>query len=75
MCLSLVGNVWTCRTFHVSAKSHVISAAKNLFKVMTVMTAWPTKNHHTDITSVMCARTGQMKTVVWAHENFGQILV
>lgn len=43
--------------------------------VMTVMTAWPTKNHHTDITSVMCARTGQMKTVVWAHENFSQILV
>lgn len=30
-----------------------------------VMTTWPTKNHHTDITSIMCAATGDMTTVVW----------
>jgi len=33
--------------------------------VWSVMTTWPTKNHHTDITSVMCPRTGRMKTMVW----------
>jgi len=30
-----------------------------------VMTAWPTKNFHTDVTSIMCAQTGFMRTVVW----------
>mmetsp|Transcript_47523 Transcript_47523/g.106720 ORF Transcript_47523/g.106720 Transcript_47523/m.106720 type:complete len:396 (-) Transcript_47523:43-1230(-) len=30
-----------------------------------VMTTWPTKNHHTDITSLMCPRTGYMRTFVW----------
>ncbi|CAL1172156.1 unnamed protein product [Cladocopium goreaui] len=40
-------------------------ASVNEDTVLSVMTAWPTKNHHTDITSVMCARTGQMKTMLW----------
>lgn len=34
-------------------------------EVMSVMTRWPVKNHHTDITSVMCAKKNQMKTLVW----------
>jgi len=33
--------------------------------VLKVMTAWPTKNFHTDITSVMCPRTGLIKTWKW----------
>lgn len=40
-------------------------------KVMAVMTTWPTKNHHTDITSVMCARSGHMTTVLWGHGKTG----
>ncbi|CAK9009145.1 N-acylethanolamine-hydrolyzing acid amidase (Acylsphingosine deacylase NAAA) (N-acylsphingosine amidohydrolase-like) (ASAH-like protein) [Cleaved into: N-acylethanolamine-hydrolyzing acid amidase subunit alpha [Durusdinium trenchii] len=37
----------------------------NETSVMSVMTRWPVKNHHTDITSVMCAKKNQMKTLVW----------
>ncbi|CAE7626668.1 Naaa [Symbiodinium sp. CCMP2456] len=40
-----------------------------------VMTAWPTKNHHTDITSVMCPRTGFMSTAVWQHAPAPETMV
>jgi len=33
--------------------------------VLKVMTTWPTKNFHTDITSVMCVQTGFIKTWKW----------
>jgi len=33
--------------------------------VWKAMTTWPTMNHHTDITSIMCAKTGYMNTTVW----------
>ena len=40
--------------------------------MMAVMTTWPVKNHHTDITSVMCAKTGQMKTLLWDHVDHSE---
>jgi len=33
--------------------------------VWKVMTTWPVLNPHTDVTSVMCASTGFIETVVW----------
>jgi hypothetical protein len=44
-------------------------------QVLSVMTAWPSKNHHTDITSVMCARTGQMKTMPWMKTTSPHLMV
>lgn len=32
-----------------------------------VMTTWPTKNHHTDVTSIMCPKTGYLDVAVWLH--------
>merc|ERR1712137_1200407 len=37
--------------------------------VRKVMTTWPTQNHHTDITSVMCAKTGQLDITVWTPSS------
>merc|ERR1712194_757813 len=33
--------------------------------VKKVMTTWPTQNHHTDITSIMCPKTGYIDVTVW----------
>mmetsp|Transcript_58495 Transcript_58495/g.128251 ORF Transcript_58495/g.128251 Transcript_58495/m.128251 type:complete len:396 (-) Transcript_58495:184-1371(-) len=33
--------------------------------VRKVMTTWPTQNHHTDVTSIMCPRTGYFDSTVW----------
>lgn len=33
--------------------------------VMQVLTTWPTQNHHTDVTSVMCPKTGHIDVTVW----------
>lgn len=43
--------------------------------VMKVMSAWPTKSHHTDITSVMCAKTGYMDVTVWVPPPPAAIIV
>jgi len=40
-----------------------------------VMTTWPTKNHHTDVTSVMCPRTGFISTSVWQHSPAAETMV
>jgi N-acylethanolamine-hydrolysing acid amidase len=37
--------------------------------VWKAMTTWPTMNHHTDITSIMCAKTGYMNTTVWMNPS------
>merc|ERR1712014_543159 len=34
-----------------------------------VITAWPTKNHHTDVTSIMCPKTGYFDVSVWMDPN------
>lgn len=43
--------------------------------MLKVMTAWPTKNFHTDITSVMCPQTGYIKTWKWMPPHAEEILV
>jgi len=42
--------------------------------VRKVMTTWPTQNHHTDVTTIMCAATGFMHTDVWTDQT-GKIVV
>jgi len=37
--------------------------------VQEVMLAWPTKNFRTDITSIICPRTGYMNTTVWVSPS------
>lgn len=34
--------------------------------VKKVMTTWPTMNHHTDVTSIMCPATGYFDVTVWS---------
>lgn len=37
--------------------------------VKKVMTTWPTQNHHTDITSIMCPKTGYIDVTVWTPQS------
>eukprot|EP00451_Oxyrrhis_marina_P047426 CAMPEP_0204449400 /NCGR_PEP_ID=MMETSP0470-20130426/99817_1 /ASSEMBLY_ACC=CAM_ASM_000385 /TAXON_ID=2969 /ORGANISM="Oxyrrhis marina" /LENGTH=611 /DNA_ID=CAMNT_0051449217 /DNA_START=50 /DNA_END=1885 /DNA_ORIENTATION=- len=37
-----------------------------------VMTTWPTQNHHTDVTSIMCPRTGYFDVTVWINGTAGE---
>jgi N-acylethanolamine-hydrolysing acid amidase len=39
-----------------------------------VMRAWPTKNHHTDVTSIMCPSTGFFDTVIWTDPTFATLV-
>jgi hypothetical protein len=45
--------------------------------VLKVMTTWPTKNFHTDVTSVICPKTGYLSTTVWlpSPSSSGSLLV
>mmetsp|Transcript_12807 Transcript_12807/g.30659 ORF Transcript_12807/g.30659 Transcript_12807/m.30659 type:complete len:401 (+) Transcript_12807:50-1252(+) len=40
--------------------------------VTKVMTTWPTQNHHTDVTSIMCPRTGYFDVTVWINGTAGE---
>lgn len=40
-----------------------------------VITTWPTKNHHTDVTSIMCPETGFFETIVWVDPASMSIVV
>lgn len=34
-----------------------------------VLLQWPVFNHHTDITALICPRTGRYDSIVWMSEN------
>lgn len=53
------------RTPGVAHVTQMCNGKVDADSVMQVMTAWPTQNHHTDVTSIMCARTGYISTTVW----------
>lgn len=43
--------------------------------MLQVMTTWPTKNHHTDITSIMCPKTGYFSSTLWMEPSKPVIMV
>lgn len=53
------------RTPGVANAVKLCSAGVNEKTVLDVMTQWPTQNHHTDVTSIMCPLTGYFETIVW----------
>mmetsp|Transcript_11363 Transcript_11363/g.36002 ORF Transcript_11363/g.36002 Transcript_11363/m.36002 type:complete len:231 (-) Transcript_11363:369-1061(-) len=54
------------RTPGVTHGSQFCKSGVDMDCVLKVMTTWPTKNFHTDITSVMCPKTGYISTTVWS---------
>eukprot|EP00443_Scrippsiella_acuminata_P023271 CAMPEP_0115187528 /NCGR_PEP_ID=MMETSP0270-20121206/10540_1 /TAXON_ID=71861 /ORGANISM="Scrippsiella trochoidea, Strain CCMP3099" /LENGTH=409 /DNA_ID=CAMNT_0002600679 /DNA_START=37 /DNA_END=1266 /DNA_ORIENTATION=+ len=63
------------RTPGVAHAKQFLKDGVNEKSVLNVMTAWPTKNFHTDITSVMCPHTGFIKTWKWMPSAAAEVLV